>query len=212
MKLVLIGAPAAGKGTQARRLIHYYGLAYIATGDILREHIDKETDLGKAIKQTMAEGKLVSDDMIIEIVANRIKQDDCKNGFILDGFPRTTVQAEKLDELVGTINKAIYINVPDDILLERISVRESCPKCGASYHPIFNPSKKRGVCNECGTTLTQRKDDTYKTGLARLKTFHESSEPLIDYYGKKNLLFEVNGLDEIDHITQSIIHELGEKS
>lgn len=212
MKLVLIGAPAAGKGTQARRLVNYYKLTYIATGDMLREQISKGTELGRNMKNVISEGRLVPDDLIIEIVKNRIQEDDCKNGFILDGFPRTQVQADRLNELVGTITKAIYINVPDDILLQRISIRESCPKCGASFHKIFNPPKVSGVCNECGTALVQRKDDNFETGKSRLKTFHDTSEPLIDYYRSKNLLLEVNGLEEIDTITNTIIQELGERA
>lgn len=212
MKLVLIGAPAAGKGTQARRLISYYKLAYISTGDMLRDEISKGTELGRNIKQQIADGKLVLDELIVELVKERIQKDDCKNGFILDGFPRTLVQADKLNEMAGNITKAIYINVPDNILLERISVRESCPKCGASFHKIFNPPKTTGVCNECGTALIQRKDDNFETGKSRLATFHNMSEPLIHYYKEKGLLLEVNGLDEIDKITQLISHELGENA
>ncbi len=212
MKLVLIGAPAAGKGTQARKLIAYYQLAYISTGDMLREEISRGTELGKACQSVMAAGKLVSDDMIIEIVKERIQQDDCKNGFILDGFPRTKVQAEKLDELVGKIDRAIYINVADGVMLDRITGRLTCPKCGASFHKTTNPPKVPGICDVCGEALVQRKDDTYETGLARLRTFHESSAPLLEYYKDENLLLEVNGLGDIDEIAQSIIKELGERA
>lgn len=212
MKLVLIGAPAAGKGTQARKLIAYYGLAYISTGDMLREEVAKGTELGLKAKDIMASGGLVSDDLIIAIVKNRIAQDDCKNGFILDGFPRTQVQAEKLDDLIGSIDKAIYINVPDDVMLERITARLTCPVCGASFNKISNPPKVEGICDDCGAKLTQRKDDTYEAGKARLKTFHESSEPLVEYYKKQGHLFEVDGLKEIDEISKTIIRELGEKA
>lgn len=212
MKLLLIGAPGAGKGTQARRLVNHYKLAYIATGDILREEIKKGTELGKEIKHVMNSGGLVSDEMIIEIVKGRIADEDCKNGFILDGFPRTQVQAEKLDELIGSPDKAIYINVPDKAMLGRLIERETCPKCGASYHKINNPPKVSGICDECGTTLAQRKDDNYESGVKRLKTFHEQSEPLVDYYKQKGILFEVNGLEVIDDITKKLINELGEKA
>ncbi|MEA4816929.1 MAG: adenylate kinase [Lachnospiraceae bacterium] len=212
MKLVLIGAPAAGKGTQARKLIAYYNFAYISTGDMLREEVAKGTELGLKVKSVMASGALVSDDLIIEIVKSRIAQDDCKNGFLLDGFPRTKVQAEKLDELVGKIDRAIYLNVPDDVMLERITARQTCPKCGASYNKIFNPSKAPDVCDECGSALTQRKDDTYEAGKERLKTFHEMSEPLVDYYKEKGVLFEVNGLGTIDEVFGSIIKNLGERA
>lgn len=211
MKLVLIGAPAAGKGTQARRLIDYYKLAYISTGDMLRDQIDKGTELGNKVKSVMASGDLVSDDLIIEIVKERIKQDDCKNGFILDGFPRTTVQAEKLDELIGGVNKAIYINASDDVLLKRLTARETCPKCGASYNKISLPSKVAGICDVCDNKLTQRKDDTIEAGKARLKTYHDQSEPLVDYYKKQNVLFEVDGLQNVDYVTKQIISALGER-
>ena len=182
MKLVLIGAPAAGKGTQARKIIEKFKLAYISTGDMLREQIEKGTELGNQVKSIMASGGLVSDDLIIAIVEDRIKADDCKNGFILDGFPRTVVQAKKLDELIGSIDKAVYINASDDVLLERLTARETCPKCGATFNKISLPPKTPGICDVCGEKLTQRKDDTIEAGKARLKTYHEQSEPLVEYY------------------------------
>jgi len=209
MRLVLIGAPAAGKGTQARRLIEYYNLAYISTGDMLRDEVSRGTELGGQAKTIMASGGLVPDELIIAIVKERIKQDDCKNGFILDGFPRTKVQAEKLDEMVS-VDKAIYINAPDAVMLERITARETCPKCGASYNKIFLPPKTAGICDVCGEKLTQRKDDTLEAGKARLKTFHDQSEPLVGYYKNKDILFEVDGIQNIDDITKAIIHDLGE--
>lgn len=209
MKLVLIGAPAAGKGTQARKIIEKFKLAYISTGDMLREQIEKGTELGNQVKSIMASGGLVSDDLIIAIVEDRIKADDCKNGFILDGFPRTVVQAKKLDELIGSIDKAVYINASDDILLERLTARETCPKCGATFNKISLPPKTPGICDVCGEKLTQRKDDTIEAGKARLKTYHEQSEPLVEYYGKQNLVFEVDGLQEVDVVTEKIINELG---
>lgn len=212
MKLVLIGAPAAGKGTQARKLIAYYGLAYISTGDMLREEVAKGTELGLKAKGIMAAGGLVSDELIIAIVKERIAQDDCKKGFILDGFPRTQVQAEKLDELIGKVDRAVYIEVADDVLLERLTARETCPVCGASFNKLFNPSKQKGICDECGAALTQRKDDTYEAGLARLKTFHDQSEPLVDYYRKQGVLLEVDGLAGIDEVANAIIKELGERA
>lgn len=210
MKLVLIGAPAAGKGTQARKLIAKYNLAYISTGDMLREEVAKETELGNKVKSVMASGGLVSDEMIIAIVKERIKADDCRNGFILDGFPRTVIQAEKLDELIGNINKAIYINAPDEVMLERITARETCPKCGASYNRISMPSKVLGICDVCGEKLVQRKDDTLEAGKARLATFHTQSEPLVEYYQKQGNLFEVDGLEGADNIFKDIVAELGE--
>jgi len=209
MKLVLIGAPAAGKGTQARKLIAKYSLAYISTGDMLRAEVAKGSELGLKVKEVMASGSLVSDDMIISIVKERIKEDDCKNGFILDGFPRTVVQAEKLDE-IGGIDKAIYLNCADEVLLERITARETCPKCGASYNKLSAPSKVQGICDVCGEKLTQRKDDTIEAGKARLETFHSQSEPLVEYYKNQGKLFEVDGLSGIDNVTKAIFAELGE--
>ena len=207
MRLVLIGAPAAGKGTQARKLIDRFQLAYISTGDMLREEVSRGTELGNKAKSIMASGGLVSDELIIAIVKERIKQDDCKNGFILDGFPRTTVQAEKLDEMVK-LDKAVYINAPDDVMLERITARETCPKCGASYNKISLPPKKAGICDVCGEGLTQRKDDTLEAGKARLATFHEQSEPLVEYYNKQGILFEVDGMLGVEEVSKAIIAEL----
>ena len=209
MKLVLIGAPAAGKGTQAARLVEHYSIAHISTGDMLREEVAKETELGKEAKAIMNAGGLVSDEIIIAMVKDRIKKDDCKNGFILDGFPRTVVQAEKLDEMV-TLDKVVYINAPDEVMLERLTARQTCPKCGATYNKLFLPPKTAGICDKCGAELTQRKDDTVEAGKARIATFHEQSEPLVEFYTKKGILFEVDGTAAIDDITKAIIEGLGE--
>ena len=186
MKLVLIGAPAAGKGTQAARLVEHYSIAHISTGDMLREEVAKGTELGKEAKAIMDAGGLVSDEIIIAMVKERIKRDDCVKGFILDGFPRTVVQAEKLDEMVAL------------------------DKGGATYNKLFLPSKVAGICDQCGAELTQRKDDTVEAGKARLATFHNQSEPLVDFYKNKGILFEVDGTAGIDSITEAIIKGLGE--
>ena len=212
MRLVLIGAPAAGKGTQARKLIAKYNLAYIATGDMLREEVTKKSELGLKVKSVMASGGLVSDEMIIAIVKERIKADDCQNGFILDGFPRTVVQAEKLDELIGNVDKAIYINVPDELMLKRITNRLTCSKCGASYNHTTIAPKIKDICDVCGNQLTQRKDDTLEAGKARLETFHNQSEPLVVFYAKKNNLFEVDGSKDADVIFEEISKELGDNA
>ena len=204
MKLVLIGAPAAGKGTQAARLVEHYGIAHISTGDMLREEVAKGTELGNQAKSIMAAGGLVSDELIIAIVQERIKKDDCAKGFILDGFPRTVVQAEKLEDMVK-LDHVVYISAPDEVMLERLTARESCPKCGATYNKLFLPAKVAGVCDKCGEALTQRKDDTVEAGKARIATFHEQSEPLVDFYKKKGILFEVDGTQAIDEITKEII-------
>ena len=152
----------------------------------------------------MAAGGLVSDEIIIAMVKERIQRDDCKKGFILDGFPRTVVQAEKLEDMVA-LDHVVYINAPDEVMLERLTARESCPKCGATYNKLFMPAKTAGVCDACGEKLTQRKDDTPEAGKARIKTFHEQSEPLVGYYGKKGILFEVDGTQAVDEITKAII-------
>ena len=207
MKMVLIGAPAAGKGTQAARLVKHYDIAHISTGDMLREEVAKGTELGNEAKSIMASGGLVSDELIIAIVQERIKKDDCKNGFILDGFPRTVVQAEKLKEMVK-LDKVVYINAPDDIMLQRLTARQTCPKCGATYNKLFLPPKKEGLCDTCGVELTQRKDDTEEAGKKRLATFHEQSEPLVGFYEKEGILFEVDGTLDIDEITKEIIKGL----
>lgn len=204
MKLVLIGAPAAGKGTQAARLVKHYGIAHISTGDMLREEVAKGTELGNQAKTIMAEGGLVSDELIIAIVQERIKQDDCKNGFILDGFPRTVVQAEKLEEMVA-LDKVVYIYAPDEVMLERLTARQTCPKCGATYNKLFLPPKKEGICDVCNEALTQRKDDTVEAGKNRIATFHKQSKPLVGFYGDKGILIEVDGTMPIDDITKAII-------
>ncbi len=204
MKLVLIGAPAAGKGTQAARLVKHYGIAHISTGDMLREEVAKGTELGNQAKTIMAEGGLVSDELIIAIVQERIKQDDCKNGFILDGFPRTVVQAEKLEEMVA-LDKVVYIYAPDEVMLERLTARQTCPKCGATYNKLFLPPKKEGICDTCNEALTQRKDDTVEAGKNRIATFHKQSKPLVGFYGDKGILIEVDGTMPIDDITKAII-------
>ena len=152
----------------------------------------------------MAAGGLVSDELIIAIVQERIKKDDCAKGFILDGFPRTVVQAEKLEEMVK-LDHVVYISAPDEVMLERLTARESCPKCGAIYNKLSLPAKVAGICDKCGEALTQRKDDTPEAGKKRIATFHEQSEPLVDYYGKKGILFEVDGTQPIDDITKAII-------
>ena len=210
MKIILLGAPGAGKGTQAQFIMNKFGIPQISTGDMFRAAIKAGTELGKQAKALMDEGKLVPDELTVALVKDRISQPDCANGFLLDGFPRTVVQAEKLDELIGSIDKAIYINCPDEALLERITARETCPKCGASYNKISVPSKVAGICDVCGEKLTQRKDDTVEAGKARLATFHAQSEPLVEYYKNQGRLFEVDGMIGIDKVTDAIFAELGD--
>ena len=158
----------------------------------------------------MDAGKLVPDEVIIGIIQERLAEPDCAKGFILDGFPRTVVQAEKLDEMVS-LDKVVYINAPDEVMLERLTARQTCPKCGATYNKLFLPPKVAGICDKCGAELTQRKDDTVEAGKARIETFHNQSEPLVEFYTKKGILFEVDGTAAIDDITKAIIEGLGEE-
>ncbi|WP_317854647.1 adenylate kinase [Chakrabartyella piscis] len=207
MKLVLIGAPGAGKGTQGSALVERYNIVRISTGDILREAVAKETELGKQVKDIIAVGGLVSDEIIIAIVKERIKQDDCANGFILDGFPRTQVQAQKFEKMVE-IDKAIYIEVPDELLLDRLTARQTCLRCGSTYNRIHKPSKKKGFCDVCHNKLVQRSDDTIESGVKRIQTFHDQSETLVTFYQEKGLLVKVDGTESISEITNAIIKGL----
>ena len=208
MKLVLIGAPAAGKGTQAARLVKHYGIAHISTGDMLREEVAKGTELGNQAKSIMAAGGLVSDELIIAIVQERIKKDDCAKGFILDGFPRTVVQAEKLEEMVK-LDKVVYINAPDEVMLERLTARQTCPKCGATYNKMFLPSKVEGICDVCGSDLVCREDDQPETVTNRLKVYHEQTQPLIEYYKAKGVLRTVDGTLPMTEVFDAIVKILG---
>ena len=217
VKLVLLGAPAAGKGTQARKLIAYYGLAYISTGDMLREEVAKGTELGLQAKEIMATGGLVPDELIIAIVKDRIAQDDCKNGFILDGFPRTVPQAEALEAMGVNIDKVVEIYVPDETISKRLSGRRVCEGCGASYHTDFKPSRVAGKCDKCGGDLIVRdddnpvirKDDEPATVLERLKVYHEQTAPLKDFYAKRGKLETVIGQEEVSETSKLTLKAVG---
>ncbi len=197
MKLILLGAPGAGKGTQAKWIREEYGIPHISTGDILRKNVAEGTELGKEAKKYMDEGKLVPDELIIGMVKERLAQEDCKKGFILDGFPRTIRQAEELEKITD-IDAVLNIHVPFDKLIERITGRRSCPKCGAVYHIKYNPPKKEGICDVCGTPLIQRDDDKEETVKNRLKTYEEQTAPLIEYYEKKGKLITVEGQEKVE--------------
>ncbi len=197
MKLILLGAPGAGKGTQAKWISKEYGLPHISTGDILRHNVKEGTELGKEAKKYMDEGKLVPDELIIGMMKERLAQDDCKKGFILDGFPRTINQAEELEKITD-IDAVLNIYVPFEKLIERITGRRSCPNCGAVYHIKYNPPKKEGICDNCGAHLIQRDDDKEETVKKRLETYEEQTAPLIDYYDKKGKLITVEGQDELE--------------
>ncbi|MCD8187141.1 MAG: adenylate kinase [Ruminococcus sp.] len=197
MNLIFLGAPGAGKGTQAEVVSEALGIPQISTGNILREAAKNGTEYGLKAKAAMDAGALVSDDIVIGILKERIAEDDCKNGFILDGFPRTVPQAEALDAMSVKIDKVIEISVPDETIKQRVSGRRVCEGCGASYHIEFKPSRKEGVCDKCGAATVIRKDDQPETVIERLKTYHEKTAPLKDYYEKQGKLVTVEGQEEV---------------
>ena len=208
MKIILLGAPGAGKGTQADFLKGNYSIPQISTGDMLRQAARDETEIGMKAKSYMDAGKLVPDDIIINIMKQRLKEPDCSNGFILDGFPRTINQAEKLEK-IAKINVVINIVVPTEDLLQRITGRRSCPECGTVYHILFNPPPEEGKC-KCGGDLIQRDDDTEETVRKRLETYETQTAPLIDYYKKKKLLRDVDGSKTPPEVSQEIQDILNE--
>lgn len=197
MNLIFLGAPGAGKGTQAEIVCEKLGIPAISTGNMLREAVKNQTPQGLAAKECMDKGELVSDEIVIGILKDRIAQDDAKSGFILDGFPRTVAQAEALDAMGVQIDKVIEIDVPDDVICGRLSGRRVCEGCGASYHIDFKPTKTEGVCNLCGAKVVQRIDDKPETVLSRLATYHEKTAPLKGYYEAKGKLVSVQGQNEI---------------
>ena len=201
MNLILLGAPGAGKGTQAEKICEKLSIPAISTGNMLREAMANGTEMGLKAKSFIDAVKLVPDEVVIGIIDERLKQDDCKNGFILDGFPRTIPQAEALDEMGVRIDKVIDIEVPDEKIASRLSGRRVCLKCGATYHTEFKKPKTEGICDACGDTLVQRKDDMPETVLDRLKTYHEQTEPLKGYYEKKGILRVVEGQEEVADTT-----------
>lgn len=213
MRVVLIGAPGAGKGTQADEMSRRLEVPHISTGDIFRAAIKAGTDMGKVAEKYISEGHLVPDEITLGIIEDRLKEDDCKNGFILDGFPRTIAQAEGLADYLadeGTVLDAVInINVDMDSLLDRLAGRRVCKRCGASYHLKYNPPLREGVCDACGGELYQRKDDAKETIEKRLDVHLKSTKPLIDYYGQRNLLHEVNGNQPIETVLSDIGKGLG---
>lgn len=212
LRLVLLGPPGAGKGTQASAIISKYSIPHISTGDIFRENIKKGTDLGKQVEAYMNKGLLVPDELVVSIVKDRLTKEDCKEGFLLDGFPRTVNQAEALDEELKNMNlkldKVINIQVGKDILIERAIGRRICKNCGATFHIKFNPPKEENVCDKCGGELHQRDDDTVETVEKRIEVYHEQTKPLIDYYDKKGLLLNVDGSKPVEEVFNEIIASL----
>ncbi|MFR6142205.1 MAG: adenylate kinase [Finegoldia sp.] len=212
MRLILLGPPGAGKGTQAKRVIEEFDIPHISTGDIFRKNIKEKTELGQKVEGLLAEGKLVPDELTIEIVWDRLDQEDCKNGFLLDGFPRTIPQAEALDEGLAKrglkLDRVLNIDVDKDSLVKRLSGRRVCPNCGASYHIDNNPPKVEGICDVCQTPIIQREDDKEQTVLDRIKVYDSQTKPLVDFYNKQDLVFTVDGTLPIDEITNKLVTEL----
>ena len=208
MKLILLGAPGAGKGTQAEVIMDHLNIPAISTGNIIREALKNGTEVGLKAKSYMDAGKLVPDEVVIEIIKERLAQDDCKNGFILDGFPRTVPQAEALDAMGIAIDKVVDIEVADEKIAQRLGGRRVCANCGASYHTEYKPSKVEGVGDKCGGPTVQRKDDEPATVLDRLKVYHEQTEPLKDYYAKKGILAVVYGAEEVSETSARTLKAL----
>ncbi len=212
MRLVLLGPPGAGKGTQASAIVDKYNIPHISTGDIFRANIKEGTDLGKAAKAYMDKGLLVPDELVVSIVKDRLTKDDCKEGFLLDGFPRTVNQAQALDselhKMDTKLDRVININASAEILIERAVGRRICKECGATYHIKFNPPKVAGICDIDGGVLYQRDDDNVETVSTRINVYMEQTEPLIAYYKEQNLLLDVDGTKSIDAIFETISKEL----
>ncbi|MEG9194681.1 MAG: adenylate kinase [Candidatus Methanoglobus sp.] len=209
MNLILLGAPGAGKGTQAKFIVEKYGIPQISTGDMLREAVAKGTELGKKAKEFMSQGRLVPDEIVIGIVKERLRQKDCEWGFILDGFPRTIAQAEALDRIMAEmgrkIDAVINISVPEEEIVRRIVNRRICRECGAIYHLIYDPPKRPGICDKCGGELYQRDDDREEVVRQRFAVYRKSTQPLIDYYRKRGVLYEVDGTKDIESVKSEIL-------
>ena len=208
MKIVMLGAPGAGKGTQAKMIASKYQVPHISTGDIFRANIKNGTELGKKAKEYMDQGLLVPDELTVDLVIDRMSQDDCKKGYILDGFPRTIPQAEALDAALAKrgekMDFAIDVDVPDENIISRMSGRRACTGCGATYHIVYNPSKKGDVCEVCGETLILRDDDKPETVQKRLIVYHDQTQPLIDYYTGQNILKTVDGTQDMNDVFAAI--------
>ena len=209
MKLVILGPPGAGKGTQAEYIVKRYNIPHISTGDIFRENIKNNTELGKKAKSYMDKGLLVPDELVIALVEDRLNKDDAKEGFLLDGFPRTVAQAVSLDSILDKnddkLTKVINISVDPEILIERAVGRRVCKTCGMTYHVKFNPPKEEGVCDKDGTKLIQRDDDTEETVKTRISVYFDQTAPLIDYYRAQNLLIDIDGAKDIDKVFNDIV-------
>lgn len=213
MKIIMLGAPGAGKGTQAKKIAAKYGIPHVSTGDIFRANIKNGTELGMKAKTYMDAGNLVPDEITIGMLLNRIHEEDCKNGYVLDGFPRTIPQAESLTaalkERGEAIDYAVDVDVPDENIVSRMSGRRACLACGATYHIVYNAPKKEGVCDQCGEPLVLRDDDKPETVKNRLDVYHRQTQPLIDYYKKEGVLAQVDGTQDMEQVFQDIVKILG---
>lgn len=213
MKLIMLGAPGAGKGTQAKKIAEKYQIPHISTGDIFRANIKAGTELGMKAKSYMDQGQLVPDEVTIGMLLDRISQDDSKNGYVLDGFPRTIPQAESLTKALKergeAIDYAVNVDVPDENIVNRMSGRRACLGCGATYHIVYNAPTKENICNTCGEKLVLRDDDKPETVQKRLTVYHDQTQPLIDYYKKEGILVEVDGTQDMEKVFQDIVKILG---
>lgn len=214
MKIIMLGAPGAGKGTQAKMIADKYQIPHISTGDIFRANIKNGTELGKKAKTYMDQGLLVPDELVVDLIMDRFKEADCANGYVLDGFPRTIPQAEALDAALSKIGEkvdfAINVEVPDENIVKRMSGRRACVGCGATYHIVYNPTKKENMCDRCDGELILRDDDKPETVQNRLKVYHEQTQPLIAYYEGKNVMKEVDGTKDMKEVFADIVAILGE--
>lgn len=213
MKIIMLGAPGAGKGTQAKKIAAQYSIPHISTGDIFRANIKNNTELGQKAKTYMDKGELVPDSLVVDLIMDRFKEADCANGYVLDGFPRTIPQAEALDNALKAngekVDFAINVEVPDENIINRMSGRRACVGCGATYHIKYNPTKVEGVCDACGEKLILRDDDKPETVKNRLSVYHEQTQPLIDYYNKAAVLAEVDGTKDMEDVFKDIVNILG---
>jgi adenylate kinase len=214
IRVVLLGPPGAGKGTQAKLLQDSFEACQISTGDILRKAVTEQTPLGKAASEYIRQGQLVPDDLIINLVAERLKEKDCQKGFILDGFPRTIAQAQGLEAILrkagSAVDHVLSVRVPPSVIVQRLAGRRTCEKCGALHHVDFNPSTAEGVCDRCGGELVQRDDDREETIAARLKVYETQTAPLVKYYKERGLLREIDGIGKVEDIRSRILQVLGE--
>ena len=209
MKIIMLGAPGAGKGTQAKMIADKYQIPHISTGDIFRANIKNGTELGKEAKKYMDAGQIVPDELTVKLLLDRVANEDCKNGYVLDGFPRTIPQAEVLEnaltKLGEKVDYAIDVDVPDENIIRRMSGRRACVACGATYHIVYNPTKEEGICDRCGAALILRDDDKPETVIKRLDVYHAQTQPLIDFYSSRNVLRSVDGTQDLMKVFEDIV-------